>query len=134
MNARDAMVILGRMGMRYPPSSAALAEAYFHDMIKDGRVIAIYKDGGVYGLLAFSLCFDYIPYWRKETWDYRPHEVDGTTLYVELLAARHWNKEARETFAKEILTRYPQIEQAIWHKWATWGDRKVTWRRKWAMK
>lgn len=121
--------IVAFLGQRHP-----LAQIYFHNMIKDGRVIGIYDNGVLYGILAFSLCFEYEPYWKKETWDYVPHIPEGTTLYIELLACKEWNKEIRKTFAKEILARHPQIDLAIWHKWADWGDRKVTWRRQCLMK
>lgn len=134
MNAVDVLIFLGRIGYRFTPSTALLARNYFYEMIRDGRITALYKDGVIHGILAFSLCTDYEAFWKKETWDYRPHQIDGTTLYVELMAARNWNKEVRQAFQQEILKLHPQVEQAVWHKWAAWGDRKVTWRRQWAMK
>lgn len=134
MNSGQIISFISQLGGILPPSALLLAQSYFHAMIKDRRIIAIYKDGALHAIMAFSLCSDYIPFWKKETWDYIPHQSNATTLYIELLAARYWDKEARETFQQEILKRYPQIEQAVWHKWADWGDRKVTWRRQWAMK
>lgn len=134
MTSIDLLVFMGELGGRFTPDQAQQAEAYFDQMIKDGRVIAIYKDGVLHGILAFSLCSNFIPYWKKETWDYRQHEDNGKTLYIEIMASRSWTKELRKTFQQEILNRHPQIEEAIWHRWASWGDRKVTWRKQWAMK
>lgn len=134
MTSTLILLFLKNIGAKFSEPQAHLAQDYFNRMIKDGRVIAINKDGELHGILAFSLCFDYVPYWKKETWEYKQHEPNGTTLYIEFLAALNWNKEARQTFAQEILKRYPQIEQAVWHKWAHWGDRKVIWRKQWAMK
>lgn len=129
MNTNQIITFISDLGGIFSPASIPLVRAFFQRMIEDERVVVIFKQNTIHSVLAFSLSDDFKPFYTKETWDYVPHNPDGSVFYVELLASRTWDKKLRKQFQSLILEKYPQIQSAVWHKWADWGDRKVIWRR-----
>ena len=130
MNTLNLVKILGELGGRFPKSKLPDIMYYLSNMLRDGRVILIKENGINYAVAFVSLGSDYNEYYKKGTWDYRKHDVTGRVLYVELIVCRQWNKHLRKLFQNELLSWFPQIEEAHWHRWASWGDRHITWRRK----
>lgn len=129
MNELGVIKFLGQRGARFGKRSLDQAISYFSHMIKDKRVITLFKDGKLHSIMAFSLGEDFDRFYRKHVWRYVPHDPSGKILYVEMVVSKSWDKDIRKQFRDEILKLYPQIEEAHWHKWATWGDRHVMWRR-----
>ena len=103
-------------------------------MGKDGRIIEVDKDGYPWGIIIFSLCNDYEPFYKKYTWKYLKHDRKGHIAYIEKMACYGWSKELRKAFEERLVAKYPNIEQAIWHRYGKTGDRTVIYRRKVCMK
>ena len=130
MNIIDIIKILGEMGGRFPKSQLGSLMEYFSKMIADGRVIVIWKDNEPYSVMTFSISNEFEQFHKKSTWHYLPHDPTGTSLYIELLVSKVWTKELRKQFGQEILKKYPQLEEAHWHRWVSSGERHVKIRRK----
>ena len=134
MKAVAILKIMGELGARFPITKIWEIISYVSEMLKDERVVIINKDGVPHGVAFCSICDDYDTFYRKTTWNYKPHDPKGKILYIELLCCKKWTKELREIFEIELIKKYPSIEEAVWHRWASYGDRKVTYRRKICMK
>ena len=130
MNTLDIIKFMGERGGRFPKDSIKEIIHYFSNMIRDGRVVVIYKEKEIYAFVTFALTDEYERFYKKKTWDYVPHDKSGKIMYVEFMVCKQWNKQLRYQFQSEILKLYPQIEEAHWHRWASYGDRLITWRRK----
>ena len=103
---------------------------YFINMIHDGRVLEILEDGEPYAICAYSMTNDPDTFLKKGTWDYLPHDSNGSVVYIEKLASKGWDRRLRNIIEHIILTKHQQMEYGVWHKWAKWGDRKVISKRR----
>lgn len=130
MRAIPILKIMGELGARFPTSKIWEIISYVSSMLEDERVIVISKDEIPYGVAFCSLSNDYEPFYKKDTWDYKAHDPKGKILYIELLCCKKWTHELREIFETELVKKYPSIEEACWHRWAAYGDRKVTYKRR----
>lgn len=130
MNSISILKFMGELGARFYINRLQEVISYLESMIRDKRIIVIYDEDRIYAFLAFSIGEDAIEYWKKDIWAYLPHNPRGRTIYVEKLVSRGWNRELRETFERKILELYPHLETGMWHRWATWGDRKVITKRR----
>lgn len=124
-----ALLLLGELGYRFRQSEVIPAIDYCNRMASEDRIIEISKDGNHYAILFYSMTDDIKPFLEKGTWDFREHNPQATIIYVEKLVARRWTKELRRDFEAMITAKYPQIEQAIWHRWGKTSDRQVIYRR-----
>ena len=125
MRVIDLLVFMGEYGKRYRESEVPEIFLYFQQMNIDERIIAILKNEELYGFACISIGDNWQQFHKKDTWNYRTHSPEGKIVYIELLICKEWNRELRLLLEQEILRKYPQIEKAVWHKWAKWGDRQV---------
>lgn len=125
MKTLAVLTFLGEMGIRWTNESLEQALDYVDRMIKDERVIRIDDDNGIHTVIFFAVCESYDPFYKKETWEYKSHDPDGTTLYVEKAASRGWSKDLRNKVRELILSQYPDIQTWRWHRWGKKSDRAV---------
>lgn len=121
---------MGEMGLRYHQSEIAQAMDYTTRMIEDGRVIIITSHGEPVSIMFISLTNSPDNYLKKENWEYLTHDAHGECVYIEKIISRKWNREIRNLIESELSSRYPSFTYAVWHRWAKWGDRKVTIKRR----
>lgn len=121
----DILVLFGKCGMRYTPKILSRFLSYVGLMLRDERVVEIRKDGELIGVLLFALDSDLDKFYKKKTWDYVPHNLEGDTVYIELCASLEWNKKLRVQFEEAIVSRFPQIKFGRWHEWKKRGDHEV---------
>ena len=126
MNAIGLIKILGEMGCRFKTSQFNDIIDYFALMLDDERVILISKEGKLCAVLLFSITDDPELHLKKESWEYREHDPQAKTAYIEKLISKSWNKDMRREFESELIRKHPQIERGLWHRYASWGDRQVT--------
>lgn len=126
MTISDILCVMGEAGAYFVREALPEAFTYVRRMVIDGRCITIKDDNGKdVGVIFFSVCDDYDPFYKKKRWHYLPHNPDGKILYVELIASSIWNKQIRIAFQEGILNRFPNLKTGVWHRWAKWGDRRV---------
>lgn len=130
MDAIELMKDLGEIGCRYRACDIGPAILYFTNMIADGRVLSVKKDGVPTMVITFSVTDDFEPFRVKGFWDYLPHDPNGKTIYFEKLFSKGWDKEARKMIKEIIVGLYPNLEGAVWHRDVSWGDRKVIVKRR----
>lgn len=129
-NAIGIMKFMGECGARFSYKGLDHIISYIENMIKDQRVTVISENHKPIAVLFFSMTDNPQYFLRKGTWDYLPHFPQGKIIYVEKLVSRGWNKLIRKQFESEVTKVHPQIEFAIWHRYAKWGDRQVTYKRR----
>ena len=129
MTTIEVLKTIGEMGGRYKISEFNSIGEYIFKMLTDKRIVDIEGFNGGRAIIFFSICDDYDPFYKKDTWTYRPHFPDGNIAYIEKLISTKWDREMRELFENEILKHYPNAEFGVWHRFAKWGDRKVMRRR-----
>lgn len=130
MTEIDVLKTMGELGARFNASKLWIIIDYVAKMLADERIVIIKKDGEIEGVAFCSLSNDYELYYKKDTWDYFQHDSKGSVLYLELLCCRKWTRELRKLFESEIVKKYPSIKEAVWHRWASYGDRKVIYKRR----
>jgi hypothetical protein len=130
MNSVELLLDMGEIGWRFMRKDIAPMMNYFDKMLADRRIVSIVKDGYFVAIMAFSLCFDYKPFLEKKEWEYKEHDAKGDILYVEKLVSLYWNKQMRYDFEEIITHFYPAIKFGIWHRMASFGDRKVIYKRR----
>ncbi len=130
MNALDILCFMGDLGIRYPKDAIDECIRYVENMVRTDRVITIRDGSGLNAIVFFSICNDWEPFYKKETWEYYDHTPTGNALYVEKIVAKRFTKEMRRELETLFLAKYPQLEFAKWHRWGKIGDRGVTVRRK----
>ena len=130
MTSSEVLYLFRRIGFDIDLRVLTKFTDYISSMMKDDRVLIIYENGEPYALLLYSITNNHIPYLLKSDWTYLEHDPDGSTIYIEKLISKGWNKELRQEFERKILERHPQLTDAVWHKWAEWGDRQVTIKRR----
>ena len=117
--------MMGEIGVRYRYSDVSGIMDYVTRMIEDGRVVAINGESGIHAVLFFAICHDWHPFHEKGSWIYLAHDQLGDTIYLESLVSKGWDKEVRAKFEEIITHKYPNLKQAVWHRWAKDGDREV---------
>lgn len=130
MNAVKLAKIFGEMGCLFYQHELKSALDYFQKMLEADRIVYILSDDKPYAFLFISLTNDPDAFLKKGKWEYLDQDEAGKILYVEKLISKGWDKETRVLFEKLITEKYPQIEYGLWHRWAKWGDRKVTSKRR----
>lgn len=98
---------------------------YLERMAHDERLIIIRKNDVPHTLVTFSICNDEKDYVDKNVWEVIPHDVTGNTCYIEKIITDGWSSEIRKELQRAILTKYPQIEWAVWYRPGRDEDRKV---------
>jgi hypothetical protein len=121
---------MGRQGIRYPKDEIKGIKEYVRKMVEDRRVIAVEDARGLHTVIFFSICEDPEPFLKKGTWEYRTHSPGGRFFYGEKIVSKGWQKDFRNHIKQTLLKVYPQLDTGTWHRWARWGDRTVTIRRK----
>lgn len=89
---------------------------YFGKMNLDGRIIGIGENGRLKGLLLFSITDSPSPFYKKRMWEYISHNIYGEIAYIEKLIIRKWTKEMRLRIEEILISRYPNLEYAAWHR------------------
>lgn len=130
MNIVEILEFIGSQGGMYRRKQIPEIVEYFKSMIEDGRVVAIYDNDKVVGIVAFSICDHYLRFYTKKCFDYLPHNPDGKTAYIEMAVASKWNKQIRKIFEYEISKKFPNFEYGIWYRSTKYDDRRVIARRK----
>jgi len=124
------LIWMGEHGIKYPVSEGEKAIEYVEKMIFDKRVIYISEDDRLKSMVFYSITDYPENFLKKKTWDYLEHNPRGRTVYIEKAVSDIWNKKIRKIMEEKMLEFYPQLTKAKWHRWAKWGDRQVTIRRK----
>jgi len=117
MIAIHVLKLMGELGLRYRESEIAQAVDYTTRMIDNGRVILIWDDLSPIAVMFFSVTDTPDEFLKKGTWEFRSHDVNGKTVYVEKIISKTWNKELRIRFEEKILQKFPDFTQGVWHKW-----------------
>ncbi|MDO8656152.1 MAG: hypothetical protein Q7K45_02860 [Nanoarchaeota archaeon] len=130
INVVEILKFMGELGVLYEPKTLPMAFDYVSDMLHDHRIVEIRKDGTPHAIIFFSVCNDYEPYLKKGEFEYLPDNPSGKIIYVEVMIARRWTRELREKFEELLATKYPNFEYGVWHRMASWGDRKVIAKRR----
>ena len=113
------------IGVRYLPSKIHEIIDYTSKMLDNGRIITLSDESGLLGVMYFSVTDDYEPFLKKGEFEFKSHDPEAKTIYVEKMISRKWNKEIRLEFEKEVMKRYPWVNQCIGHRRSKNGDRKV---------
>jgi len=121
----EILKFLGEMGIRYPDNKIGKAIEYVEKMRNSSRIVSVRDDDVLHSIVFFSVCKDIKPFYKKETWDYRTHEYDGTIAYIEKAASKGWTKQIRKNIQRVILKLHPKVKEARWHRWGKKGDRPV---------
>lgn len=125
----DLMIFMGERGILYKESEFESTVSYIRNMIKDNRVIVIYKSGDIHTVLFFSISNDWRKHYLKETWEYRSHDPYGAEIYFEKAVSVRWSRAIRCEVKGELLRRFPSLRLAKWHRYDTIGDRECTLKR-----
>lgn len=130
MTTLEILNFMGRRGLRYHKNSLDSLISYIQCMRHENRIIIIESDFSPIAVCFFSICSNYVPYYVKETWDFLTHDPFGKKVYVEKIVSDAWDKTMRNEIERKLIAAYPQLEEAIWHRWDRIGDRKVIARRR----
>jgi len=103
---------------------------YFEQMIKDERVMVFYDDKKPIGFLAYSICDDYLPFWRKSAWEFKPHNPEGKIVFIEHMAFKNFDKKFKTLIERSLISKYPDFECAIWRRNRKPEDKKVIVKRR----
>lgn len=103
---------------------------YFERMGREGRAITLIKDGDKIAIMTFSLCDNYEPYARKDLWEVMPHDPNGNICFIEKLICLDLSRDVFRELEKFLVTKYPQIEYAIWFRPGKKAERKVIYKRR----
>lgn len=126
----DLLCFMGRQGIRYPKHKMHDVHDYMNRMIEAERIIVINDEQGIHTTIMFSLCEESEPFLKKRTWEYREHNPEGTTFYIEKAVSRGWTRELRNQFKELLLRKFPQLTIAQGHRWGSHGDRLLKCRRR----
>ena len=85
-------------------------------MKKDGRILGLTVNDNLEALLFYSICDDIDRFYKKQPFEYLPHDISGRTVYVEMVIARRWLRQMREMVTARLLEKYPNLEQAVWFR------------------
>ena len=129
MKILTILKFMGETGIRFKQDELSDIFYYIRSMIASCRVIELCDNETRYGYLFFSICNDIEPYYKKPTWRYVSDNKNGDKVYIEKLVAKAWNKELRKIVEKNLHQLYPNLVEAIWHRWGKTSDRKVIYTR-----
>lgn len=103
---------------------------YFERMAQDNRLIVIYRNGKFNTMITFSICNDYKPFCEKKLFSYLPHDPNGNICYVEEMESKGWSRDVLRQIEIALVSRYPQLEYAVWYRPTNNNDRKVIYKRR----
>jgi len=131
MTISDILCVMGEAGVRFTRESLPKVFNYVSRMVEDHRCITISDHmGEKVGVIFFSVCEDWEPHYRRDKWEYVPHNPGGHILYIELAASSVWNKHLRRDFEDGLLQKYPNLQVGVWHRWGRRCDRRVIAKRR----
>lgn len=130
MNAFDIASIYGKLGARFYKSKLDVMLEYFRLMLEEGRIITISKDGNPHAIIMFSVGDNPDKFLKKGTWEYVPHDPKGKIVCIEQLISKGWDKDLRNLMEITLSSRFPTAEEAVWYRYAKWGDRLVKAKRR----
>jgi hypothetical protein len=118
------MQFMGTRGIRYLDTQVANAVEYVDKMVKDKRVILIEDDGFIHSVVFYSVCNDFEPFYKKEMWDFREHDPEGSTVYIEKAVCAKMKKSIATMIRNTIQAKYPKAKIGKWHRWGKRSDRE----------
>lgn len=130
MNVIDLMKSMGEMGTMYRAQDFNEILDYCALMLYDERVIMINDDSKPVAFVFYSLTDDPERFLKKGEYEYLPHDIKSKTIYVEKLVSFNWNRDLRALFERIVTTKYPQLENGVWHRRGKHGDRQVLTKRR----
>ena len=126
----EILKFMGEQGIRYRERELEEVIQYAELMVKAERVIAVKDKGSLVTIIFFSICRDWEQFLKKPTWRFLSHDPDGDTFYGEKIVSTRWDKDIRTGIKELLLSRYPNLQLAKWHRWGKTTDRPVTVRRR----
>ena len=121
----NILKFMGEVGMRFPRGSVFYVLNYVKLMVEDKRVIELETDGKIHAVLFYSLCYDTEKFLKKDTWEFKEHDKEGTVFYIEKMVASHWSIKLHNMVYDFVTDKYKEVEFLKWHKWSKIGDREV---------
>ena len=89
---------------------------YLKEMLKRNRVMVIENDGVVEAVVMFYLTDDYETLYKKGTWEVVQDNEFGKQVYIDKLVCKKFTRPMHESIEAALTDRYPQIEEAIYHR------------------
>jgi len=113
-----AIAFLGECGLRYTKDHFITIYSYLDQMIKDGRIFMIYKDGIPVSFIAVSICRepDCQIYYFKDTWQYVSHDLNGDIAYIEKFVSLKYDRKLRLEIEKKIKELFKNVILGLWFR------------------
>lgn len=130
MKFMDIFDFLSYFEPRFRPRDIKFIDDYFTSMIEDQRVLVFYNNDVPCMIMCYSITDDFLPYAKKDFWEYYPHNPDGKICFIEKLISREWKPWMRKKIDDIMVKKYPQIEGAAWYRARPFGNQLITVRRR----
>lgn len=125
MKSIDVLKFFGSCGMRFDKREIVHALSYFEKMMNDNKVVALYNDGKLFGILIYSVTNDEEKFLNKNVWDYLESDPNGKVIVIHYLACLTFDYDLRNEIRTYLKVKHPQFEYALWWRQGKENERLV---------
>lgn len=125
MNAFEILSFFGECGWFFKHGEIPDATIYLEKMMEDKRILAFDEKDGLNAILLFSVCEDYVPFYRKGSWVYGEHDIKGECIFIEHIVSKKFSLALKNQIEHVFAELFPHFKYAVWRRYRNDVDKKV---------
>lgn len=125
MTPIEILKFFGECGLMFKRSEIESAIRFLDYKIKNNRILKVYDDNKLLGVLVYSLTDIEVKHLVKSSWEIVEEAEDGKIIYIDYLMAKKFDIDLRNEIRNYFKTNHPQYEYGIWKRYKHPVDRIV---------
>jgi len=108
--------LMQNWGWKIKPKHYQSFSDYLREMLSRNQVMIVMDGEFIEAVLFFYITNDYSKLYKKSTWAIGESDPDGHQMYIDKMVCRKWTKSVRESVQRAIQEKFPQVNEAYYHR------------------